>query len=125
MQKKEDITKYEGYADKALAGFGLRYKDLMERCEDGCLKITVNKKEKKVKWYDHYLFTQEDYDAWKEYVIGDLKQKNPHMSEDSVEQLFNTIDMVYGLNLPLPLPVHQPEEECSQECRNLPHNPVY
>lgn len=128
FMEKKDITKYELYANKALANYGLTYKEMLSRCDaDGNLKVTIDKKEKKVKWWDHYKFSQEEYDKWKEYVVGDLKSKNPHMSEDSVIRLFNSIDMVYGLNLPLPLPAQLPQQEgeCSREFRNLPNNSVY
>lgn len=131
-KQKLDLEQFEIYADKALSIHNLTYKKMLEKCDgSGKLKVVIEKKEKSIYWWDWFSFTEPQYKAWKEYVIGDLKRKNPQLLEDSINALFDTIDMVYGLNQPYLLiqfvqePLPPLLEECNPEYRNLQDSPEY
>lgn len=67
-----------------LIGENMTYDALPEYVED--------KKKKKIKWWDYYMFKDEEqYLKWKEWAIAQLKEHN-------MEKDFDTIDMTYGLN---------------------------
>lgn len=68
-----------------LIGEQITYEDLPD---DGV--ITIGKK--KIRWYEHYLFRDEDqYLAWKAFAISEL---TPH----NLQKKFDLIDMTYGLD---------------------------
>ena len=94
------MTEYEKYADKALAIHNTTYKKVIEKSTDGEIEVEIGKKKKKMMWSDYYTFTEEQFKSWKEFVMKDLKIKNPQLTEDSILILFSEIDMLYGLGQP-------------------------
>lgn len=116
------MEQYEKYADKALSVFDTNYEKVMRASQDGVLEITIDKKKKKAMWSDFYFFTEQTYKEWKDYVIGDLKRKNPQLDGDSINVIFAQIDMVYGLSQPY---LFIQQEQPTQVERNLPHTPDY
>lgn len=68
----------------------IKYEDLPE---DGILEF----KKKKIKWWEYYLFKDEEqYISWKEWAINLMKEHNIPPNK------FPIIDMTYGLNYKLP-----------------------
>lgn len=119
------MTEYIKYADKALSIYNTTYDSVMMKSEDGIIEVIIDKKKKKIMWSDVYVFTEEQYNEWKKYVIGDLKRKNPQLDGDSLNIIFTQIDMIYGLGQPYLFIPFIPQEQSFQSRNNLLDTPDY
>lgn len=64
---------------------------------DRSVTIIVNKKEKRIPWYEYYKFKSYDqYMEWREWALIELTKEGRQNELDK-------IDMLYGFNFPLEL----------------------
>ena len=70
-----------------MIGENVKFSDIKDEIE-----IVVGKKKKKIRWFDHYKFKDEEqYLKWRNWAIEKLK-------ENEEEDLINEVDMVFGID---------------------------
>lgn len=87
LHKNQTVLKTINLQFKII-GENVKYEDFPE---DGI----IEKGKKKMKWWDYYLFKdEEEYLKWKKEAL--------EMLDDEYKKKFPIIDMIYGLNYHLP-----------------------